>query len=127
MSKPKPEPIDQALREVFESEEYKAALKGRLIAGTAKANEIALARQLGLMTQEDEDDQPMREGLQKVDREVLALMNDMTRAILRGQGGNLKIIEAGDWVGIGYETKPRVQSPAVAPETETDLLPAKKA
>jgi hypothetical protein len=43
-----PSTSDSILREILESEDYKAALRSRLLAGKATASEIGLARDLGL-------------------------------------------------------------------------------
>ena len=57
---------DALLADIFRSPEYLAALKDRLIRGEAKAQEIAVARSLGLLIPRQDEDTEARENLRRV-------------------------------------------------------------
>jgi hypothetical protein len=57
---------DALLAEIFRSPEYLAALKDRLIRGEAKAQEIAVARSLGLLIPRQDEDTEAREAMRRM-------------------------------------------------------------
>jgi len=128
---------DEALREVFRSPEYLDALKARLLNGTAKQSEILLAQRLGL---EVDDQSAAREAMGKMDRATLRVLLDMCRMAATDANVELRVIEAGDYIGVGYSTTVRKANDAALrqrlkpttspepdpePEDEPDLMPRK--
>jgi hypothetical protein len=128
---------DEALREVFRSPEYLDALKARLLNGTAKQSEIALARSLGVIV---DDQSAAREALRKMDRATLRVLLEMCRMAATDANVELQVIEGGDYIGVGYSVTTRkandaalrrslkpTTSPEPDPETEDlpDLMPQK--
>lgn len=105
MKKPKPTSTDATLREIFASEEYQAALRERLVSGTAKASEIQLARQLGLLTAEQDDEARTKEGLRQMDDEARSVLMDML--VVSGTptaSAKIRVTSRPGWIGVEYPT-----------------------
>ena len=120
--------IDQSLREIFASPEYAEALKQRLINGQAKPSEIALARSLGLWSDEAAAEQSARAGLQSMDSETRSLLMDLLAVVDSPKASSLRIIQQGDFWGIGMPSGTnanviRSERAAGVSPTDTDLMP----
>ena len=128
---------DEALREVFRSPEYLEALKARLLNGTAKKSEIDLARSLGITI---DDETSEREAMRQMDPAARNVLLDMCRMSGTPASTELRVIQAGDFVGVGYSVTTRqaneaalrqrlkpTTSPApdASTEDEPDLMPSK--
>ena len=118
---------DALLAEIFRSPEYLAALKDRLIRGEAKAQEIAVARSLGLLIPRQDEDTEARENLRRVPLATRRLMSDIDRMALSAESTRLVIIRDPSGVvgvGIGPRVPDAVPAPVPAPEpTDESLLP----
>ena len=130
---------DQTLREVFESPEYLAALRERLVAGTAKKSEVDLARSLGIVV---DDETAEREAMRQMEPRARGVLLDMNRMAGTSASTELRVIQGGDYIGVGYSVTTRQQNdaklrqdlglkpttePDASTEDEPDLLPARKA
>lgn len=128
---PAPSPADSVLREILESEDYKAALRGRMLAGKATAAEIALARDLGVAVPVQEKDELTRQAMRAMPRSVLSRWADICRMMDRPETAvRLRCIDAGSVVGIGYDASAvPVDQTTAAPTPEPpndddeDLMP----
>src|ERR1700730_8277596 len=105
MSKPKKPSTstDAMLAEIFQSPEYQSALKERLISGTAKASEINLARSLGIFVPIQGEDTAAREAMRKMDRDTLRLLMDLIRMSSSKEATDLRVIQIGDLISLGYD------------------------
>lgn len=134
---------EEFLKEIFESEEYRSGLKARIIAGTAKPGELAIARSLGLQPVLDREEQQKRERMRAMpthEREIfLRLARRMagaggidptpSRPIVGPTGSVGGLVFAGSEFPGGPAIPPDPTTAATEPETdatETDLLPKRK-
>jgi hypothetical protein len=101
---PAPSPADSVLREILESDEYKAALRDRMLAGKATAAEIGLARSLGLAVKLNDGDDDARDAMKAMDLETSRLLSDLVRMSMQSPDSTrLRIIKAGTVVAVGYD------------------------
>jgi hypothetical protein len=132
---------ENALKEVFASEEYRTALKARLVAGTAKASEINLARTLGMLSEEVE--RSIANGnIAKMDPGARRAVQDILDISTSAASGSIRRVETDTMIGVlipktvspdlirsdrgAYTDEASLPTPAV-PDTGDDLMPAKKA
>jgi hypothetical protein len=128
-------PVEDFLRELFTSDEYREALKSRILAGTCKPAELSIARDLGLKALADENDASkralMKQNLTKAERHMLATL------LRKANGGEPYITGSREIrnsvhnvVGLVFTYSPTLSPVAAEPETETDpdagLLPPKR-
>ena len=137
---------DAELRDLFASEEMKAALRQRIIDGTAKKHEIDLARTVGIAITEEEQ---AREYMRQMNAPARAMLLDLCAVSQTKAAPTLRLVRAGAWIGVvmptdvdanrlrmtpsDYDppipnnTEPETAAPqTVAPSDETDdILPRK--
>jgi hypothetical protein len=129
---------EPTIRDVFKSEEYVAALRQRIVDGTAKKFEVDLAQTLGIaVTQEDRT----CEALRAMDPEARRMLNDLAVVAESVESPSLRVIRSAGWVGVVMpETtdphrlrwlaaagNPTDRPAEPASENDLDLMPPKKA
>jgi len=128
MKRSRPRPAspgtDSLLRQILESDDYKAALRDRMLAGKASATELALARDLGMTLDQGDPDDADRRALREMDPAALSVLGDLLRLDPR----RLRVIRAGSIVGLGWNTdavdpESRPTEPTSQPDEATDLMP----
>ncbi len=114
---------ERFVRDILASEEYREALKGRLLAGTAKVAELELAARLGLTAETDEAaDEQGRERL----RSVPKFMRAVLMRLLRVSNGSAPVPAAreirgpGGTVGLVFESAAETGVVAVPQDTEPE-------
>jgi hypothetical protein len=131
-------PVEDFVKDLFQSEEYRTALKQRVLDGTAKKHEIELAQSLGLAISEEDQ---ARENVRAMDRPTMRLLMDLIVVSESKASTTLRRVEAPGFIGVVMPTSLdmgrlrsniRDWSPAGPNTTEPsttedpgDLMPAK--
>jgi len=124
---------ERFVRDILASEEYREALKGRLLAGTAKVAELELAAKLGLATETDAAaDEQGREAMRRMPR----YMRRILMRLLRISNGSVpvpacrEITGPGGTVGLVFATAAETGAsavPQIQQDTPTELEPDARA
>jgi len=94
---------DSVLRSIVESEEYKAALKTRMLAGKATSAELSLARDLGMVVPQNDGLDGERDAMRAMDKTTRRRLTDMLRLMRTPDGAaRFRCIDAPGVIGIGY-------------------------
>jgi len=145
---------EEFIAEIFASEEYRIALRARLIAGTARQGELEIARGLGLIKTDEEQSREYKAKLRALQARApheFSMLNRLTRR-LDGDDvtGSRPVMHPSTHMVIGLvfdtpsEMRPSdrdrlptildpqvrsIPSPSAEPasEDETDLMPPKRA
>ncbi len=138
--------MTDSIRDLVNTAEYREALKSRLLAGTAKSTEIALARELGLITKDESTELSAKAYLSRIDPALLAVMNDITVTSMSSASQTLRMVRTATHIGVVMPRSvdanalradphafqdpdaPQIEPEPSAPasEDEPDLMPAKR-
>ncbi|HZP39239.1 MAG TPA: hypothetical protein VFE48_22345 [Methylomirabilota bacterium] len=69
------------LAEIFQSEEYRTGLRARILAGTCRPNELALAMKLGLTPTLEAQDAAEREAIRRMPKHERAVLMRLCRRV----------------------------------------------
>jgi len=110
----RPVSAESFIADVLASQEFRDGLRTRLVNGTAKIAELEIAKRLGLAAGADPEEDERREAMRSMPRETRRTLMQIIRMSMSADAGELRLIQAGDWTGIGYSLSVRARAEAEA-------------